>query len=117
MSSDSPFLEAYCQEKPGATVSCPFGEEHLVFKLEGKIFAILTVDGAKPRISLKCDPEMAGDLRRDFPAVKPGYHLNKQHWNSVDLDESVPESVLLGMIDHSYGLIFKSLPKARREKI
>ncbi|MGE5707763.1 MAG: MmcQ/YjbR family DNA-binding protein [Bacteroidota bacterium] len=115
--SDAPSLEAYGLSLPGTNASCPFGDEVLVLKLLDKMFALLTIGSPQPAISLKCDPMLAGDLRRDYPAVKPGYHLNKQHWNTVTLDGSIPDAELKRWIVHSYELIKKKLPKATRETL
>lgn len=117
MRSDAPSLEAYCLSLPGTNASCPFGDEVLVLKLLDKLFALITIGNREPAISLKCDPLLAGDLRRDYPAVRPGYHLNKQHWNTVTLDGSIPEAELKRWIDHSYGLIKQKLPKAARAQL
>ena len=101
----------------------PFGPDVYVYKVVGKIFAILSEStnqaaAASPakiaRINLKCDPTEALMLRQIFPAVTPGYHMNKQHWNTVLLDGSVPENEIKRMIENSYTLIVTSLPKAQR---
>ncbi|RVU33341.1 MmcQ/YjbR family DNA-binding protein [Rheinheimera riviphila] len=104
----------------------PFGPDVYVYKVVGKIFAILseqrtepsTVPGDQPSriasINLKCDPTEALMLRQIFPAVTPGYHMNKQHWNTVLLDASVPENEIKRMIETSYALVVKSLPQAKR---
>jgi predicted DNA-binding protein (MmcQ/YjbR family) len=109
-------LHAYCLAKPGVVEEYPFGAEVTVFKVGGKIFALLPVDGA-PRISLKCDPVWADILRQTYTGVIPGYHLNKRHWNTVSVDEDVPETEVLEMIDHSYELVVKSLPRKQREHL
>ncbi|MDP9468940.1 MAG: MmcQ/YjbR family DNA-binding protein [Chloroflexota bacterium] len=91
--------------QPGSTETHPFGAEPDVYKVNGRIFAILS-RGAEPiRISLKCDPDLAEALRRAYPAIVPGYHLSKRHWNTVTLDGSIPDDELLGMIDHSHELV------------
>ena len=110
-------LRATCAQKKGAEASYPFGEGTLVFKVMGKIFALMpdTVgDGDVPRLNLKCDPELAQILRQTYDAVKPGYHMNKRHWNTVHVDGTIPEDEILDMIDHSYGLVVASLPKKSR---
>jgi predicted DNA-binding protein (MmcQ/YjbR family) len=102
-----------CSALPGATESYPFGEGALVFKVGGKMFAIVG-DGS---ISLKCDPAHAVVLREQWPAVTAGYHLNKRHWNTVALDGSVPDPELQAWIEDSYDLVLDSLPRAQREQI
>ncbi|GAB4316583.1 MAG: MmcQ/YjbR family DNA-binding protein [Bacteroidales bacterium] len=108
-------FRSYCLGKKGATESFPFDETTLVFKVGGKIFALTGLE--QPfRISLKCDPEMAVGLREKYPAVIPGYHLNKKHWNTINIDGSVNDELLFSWIDHSYDLVYASLPaKVRRE--
>jgi len=109
-------VTAWCLDKPGAWEDTPFGPEPLVAKVASKMFAI--VGGTDPvHLSLKCDPETALMLRQEFEAVKPGYHLNKTHWNTVVLDGSVPEKDVRWMIDHSYALVAKSLTKREREEL
>ncbi|MGV3561495.1 MmcQ/YjbR family DNA-binding protein [Larkinella arboricola] len=110
-------LRDYCLSKPSATESMPFGDETLVFKVGGKIFALTSLDAEPLTVNLKCDPELAVDLREQFDAVRPGYHMNKKHWNTVIIDSSIRESDLKKWIDHSYELIVKSLPKAARQEL
>jgi predicted DNA-binding protein (MmcQ/YjbR family) len=95
---------------PGAYEDFPFGESVGVYKVGGKMFAILDADS----VSLKCDPGYAMALREQYPAVTPGYHLNKRHWNSVRLDGSVPGEALEDWIEESYGLVVAGLPRAQR---
>ena len=104
----------YCLAKFGVAETTPFGEEHLVFKIGGKIFAILALDEIPARANLKCDPDLALELRDRYEQVTPGYHMNKKHWNTVEIDSGIAESELRKMIDHSYELVLKSLPKAKR---
>jgi predicted DNA-binding protein (MmcQ/YjbR family) len=101
---DIVILRDYCISKKGATESFPFGEDTLVFKVNGKIFALVNLDGDLS-INLKCDPALAIELRERFSAVTPGYHMNKKHWNTVMLNGSVPEKEIFSWIDHSYDLI------------
>lgn len=96
---------AYCLSKPEANEDYPFGPEPSVIKVGNKTFAILTLKSSKGYISLKCDPFIAETLRQQYPSVQPGYHLNKQHWNTVKLDGSVPDSEILWMVNHSYDLV------------
>jgi len=110
-------LRNYLLSKKGTTEELPFGPDALVFKVMGKIFAIVAYQDNPLRISLKCDPEHAEALRAMYRAVTPGYHLNKNHWNTVILDNSIPESELFQMIDDSYQLIVKRLKKADQVKL
>ncbi|WP_274655008.1 MmcQ/YjbR family DNA-binding protein [Paenibacillus humicola] len=106
-------LAEYCLSKPGAKEDHPFGSEPLVAKVGGKIFALITGSS----LSLKCDPVIAENLREQYAAVTPGYHLNKKHWNTVRVDGSIPEHELTDMIDHSYELVLKRIPKSERVSI
>ena len=94
----------YCFKKKDVTEEFPFGEDTLVFKVKGKIFAITDVETFES-INLKCDPEKAIELREQYDAVQPGYHMNKKHWNTVLVDGSVSDKLLKEWIDHSYGLV------------
>lgn len=105
----------YCKEKAGAYADYPFGPAPLVMKVEGKIFALFAQDDLGiGNVSLKCDPQVAANLREQHDAVRPGYHLNKQHWNTVTLDGSLEEADVQAMISHSYELVVAGLPKAKR---
>jgi predicted DNA-binding protein (MmcQ/YjbR family) len=105
-------LRHACLAMPGATEEFPFNPETSVFKVAGKIFAISAL-GAQPlRISLKCEPALADQLRASHPAIIPGYHLNKRHWNTIVLDGSLPDRLVRDMIEDSYDLVVASLPKA-----
>jgi predicted DNA-binding protein (MmcQ/YjbR family) len=97
-------LREYCISKKKASESFPFGEDTLVFKVNGKIFALVNLDG-ELSINLKCDPAFALELRERYASVTPGYHMNKKHWNTVSLDGSVPDKEIFSWIDHSYDLI------------
>jgi predicted DNA-binding protein (MmcQ/YjbR family) len=101
---------AYCRSLRATTEGYPFGPGVLVFKVGGRIFAIL----GESDVSLKCDPMLAIALREEFPAVTAGYHLNKRHWNTVRLDDSVPDEALRDWIQDSYELALASLPRAMR---
>src|SRR5437660_9170102 len=107
----------YCLSKVAATESMPFGEGVLVFKVAGKIFALAALDEIPATVNLKCDPDLALELRDRYEQVQPGYHMNKRHWNTVELDSGIPANELRKMIDHSYELVAASLPKARRVKL
>jgi len=97
-------LREYCIKKPDATEGFPFGEDTLVFKVKGRIFALANLDGDLS-VNLKCDPLVALELREKYNSVTPGYHMNKKHWNTVLLDGSVPDKEVLAWIDHSYNLV------------
>ncbi len=109
-------LRSYLLAKAGAMEDFPFDDKTLVLKVGGKMFALLGLNEEPLRVNLKCDPLKAEVLRQRYPAVLPGYHMNKRHWNTVVLDGSVPEEEVLAMIDDSYELVVKGLPKAQRPK-
>jgi len=110
-------LEAYLLAKKAASKSYPFGKAVAVFKVMGKIFALFAECESPLRINLKCDPDEASLLRGMFKAIKPGYHMNKDHWNTVILNGRVPEDLLHDMIDNSYALVVKGLRKTEQEKL
>jgi predicted DNA-binding protein (MmcQ/YjbR family) len=97
-------IREYCISKKGATESFPFGEDTLVFKVNEKIFALVNLDG-NLSINLKCDPTLAIELREKYSSVTSGYHMNKKHWNTINLDGTVPDKEVFSWIDHSYDLI------------
>ena len=102
----------YCLKKHRAIESAPFGPDVLVFKVGGKMFALAALDEVAPRVNLKCDPDLALDLRDRYEQVTPGYHMNKKHWNTVEIEGGIPDAELRKMIDHSYDLVALSLPKS-----
>jgi predicted DNA-binding protein (MmcQ/YjbR family) len=110
-------LRQYCLGKLAVTESTPFGEDVLVFKVGGKIFALAPLDEVPATANLKCDPDLALELRDRYEQVRPGYHMNKKHWNTIELDSGIPDAELRKMIDHSYELVVKSLPKGARAKL
>ena len=107
---------AYCLSKKGATEEFPFGEEVLVFKVMGKIFALTSVHSFSS-VNLKCDPEEGAELREKYASVLPGYHMNKKHWITILMDGSIPDKLLKTWIDRSYDLVSASLPKAQKEML
>ena len=107
----------YCLKKAGVAETTPFGPDNLVFKVGGKMFALLALDEVPPTCNLKCDPDFALELRDRYEEVQPGYHMNKKHWNTVEIAGGIPEAELRKMIDHSYELVLKGLPKAQRDKL
>jgi predicted DNA-binding protein (MmcQ/YjbR family) len=111
------FVRSYLLKKKRTTEELPFGPEALVFKVMGKMFALLAWQQNPLRISLKCDPDHALALRDIYEAVQPGYYMNKKHWNTITLNGSIPDDEILKMIDDSYRLVVKGLKKADREKL
>lgn len=106
----------YCLAKPGVTEEMPFGPETLVFKVLGKMFALCGLD-AFDGVNLKCDPERAIELRERYEGITPGYHMNKQHWNTVATDGRVGDALLRELTDHSYALVSASLPRKLRDQL
>jgi predicted DNA-binding protein (MmcQ/YjbR family) len=107
----------HCGSRTAAVEDYPFGDGIAVFKVGGKIFALIPLMGDRPSVSLKCDPDLALHLRDRHAAVRAGYHLNKRHWNTVDLDGSIDDDEYLEMIDHSYDLVVRRLTKAKRAQL
>jgi predicted DNA-binding protein (MmcQ/YjbR family) len=107
----------YCLSKPHATEGTPFGPDVLVFKVGGKMFALAALDEVPIAANLKCDPDLALELRDRYEQVQPGYHMNKKHWNTVEIESGIPDTEVRKMIDHSYELVTRSLPKAERKKL
>lgn len=111
-------LRTHCLSFSGAVETFPFGPETSVFKVAGKMFALSRLDGEPLQISLKCEPDLAQELRQAHSAaVLPGYHLNKRHWNTVVLDGSLPDQMIADMIEDSYDLVVSRLSRARREAL
>jgi predicted DNA-binding protein (MmcQ/YjbR family) len=110
-------VREYCLNKGQVKEGTPFGEDVLVFKVSGKIFALASLEAVPVRVNLKCDPDWALELRDRYEEVRPGYHMNKKHWNTVELGGAIPEAELRQMIDHSYDLVVRSLPKVKRAKL
>ena len=105
-------LRDYCLAKLGVAESFPFGDDSLVFKVGGKMFALLSTESQPVTLNLKCDPERAIQLREEYDAVTPGFHMNKQHWNTITINGRVRAADVHEWIDHSYELVRMSLPKA-----
>src|SRR5437868_8521727 len=114
---DLPDFREYCLTKAGATEGTPFGETVLVFKVAGKMFALVSLDEVPATANLKCDPDLALELRDRYEQVRPGYHMNKKHWNTVEIDRGVPQAELRKMIEHSYDLVVRALSKAQRDQL
>lgn len=100
-------LRDYCLAKPDAEESFPFGEQTLVFKVKGKIFLLASLDSDPLQFNVKCDPDKAIELRDQYDAIQPGYHMNKKHWNTIMIDGTLNNKLLKEMIDHSYNLVTK----------
>jgi predicted DNA-binding protein (MmcQ/YjbR family) len=107
----------YLLGKPEASEDFPFGPQVAVFRVRTKMFATLSTAVADVNMNLKCDPHEALILRDIFPAVKPGYHMNKRHWNTLVLDGSMPRGEIERMIDNSYALVVRGLRKAERRAL
>lgn len=107
-------VRAACEAKPGAVETYPFGPDTAVYKVGGKMFALVPWSAEPATISLKCDPEWSEVLRKAYGAVRPGYHLNKKHWNTIVLDGSIAGDELEELIAHSYALVVESLPRRAR---
>jgi predicted DNA-binding protein (MmcQ/YjbR family) len=110
-------LRDVCLSFPGSAETFPFGPETSVFKVSGKVFAISRLKEEPIRVSVKCEPLLAEQLREAHAAVIPGYHLNKRHWNTVIIDGSLPERMIRDMIEDSYDLIVSKLPQSRRRTL
>ena len=110
-------LRAYCISKKGVTEGFPFDEHTLVFKVMGKMFALVALERVPSQVNLKCDPERALTLREEYDGIIiPGYHMSKKHWNTLYLDQ-LPPLFLKELIDHSYNLVVSKLPKRIREQL
>lgn len=110
-------LREYCISKKAVTEGFPFGETVLVFKVMEKIFLLLSLDASPLQFNAKANPEKAIELREEYNAVQPGYHMNKKHWNTIIIDGSIPTKIIKEMIDDSYDLVVQSLPKKERENL
>lgn len=106
----------YCISKPNVTEDFPFGDLILVFRVGGKIFSLMDISTFES-INLKCSPEKAVELREQYSGIVPGYHMSKIHWNTIFLDGSVPDRLILEMTDHSYELVVSALPSKMRKEL
>jgi predicted DNA-binding protein (MmcQ/YjbR family) len=114
---DASELRAWCLRQPGAIEGFPFGPATSVFKVAGKVFALSALDRTPLEVSVKCEPELAVGLRASYPAIRPGYHLNKRHWNTITIDGSIPDQLVRDFIEDSYDLVVSALPKKVREQL
>ena len=106
-----------CLDLPAAEETYPFGEDVAVIKVGGRMFALVPLFDVPASVNLKCDPTQALELRAAYPGIRPGYHQNKRHWNTVDLDGSVEDDVVRGLIEDSYDLVLAGLPRAARAEV
>jgi predicted DNA-binding protein (MmcQ/YjbR family) len=110
----------YCLSKKGVTEHFPFNEDALVLKVGGKMFLLSSLsswENRNPKVNLKCDPERAQELRAEYDGIQPGYHMSKKHWNTISINEEVPDTLVKELIDHSYELVFSSLPNKIKNEI
>ena len=113
-------LYEFCLSKKGVTEHFPFDEDTLVFKVGGKMFCLTSLsewEKGTPSLNLKCNPDVAVELREKYDGILPGYHMSKVHWNTVKINEDVPDKKVLQLINHSYELVFSSLTKKVKEEI
>jgi predicted DNA-binding protein (MmcQ/YjbR family) len=110
-------LRIFCLKQNYVTEELPFGPDVLVFKVAGKVFLLTGLDNIDLSFNVKCDPELAIQLREKYPCVQPGYHMNKKHWNTINVDGSVNDRLLKEWIMASYQLVLDSLPKKLRESL
>ncbi len=108
-------LEQLCLSFPGTSVDRPFGPDTIVYRVCGRLFALTAADSDPLRVNLKCDPLLAEQLREEYPtAVLPGYHMNKRHWNTVVVDGTIDEDLVVSMVEDSWDLVVASMPRAQR---
>jgi predicted DNA-binding protein (MmcQ/YjbR family) len=110
-------LRRWCLEHAGAVEDFPFSPDTSVFKVGGKVFAISALGREPLAVSVKCEPELAAELRHTYPAIRPGYHLNKRHWNTIVLDGTLPDQLVRDLVEDSYDLIVSALPKRMRGQL
>ncbi len=110
----------YCLSKKGVTEHFPFDKDTLVFKVGGKMFALSSLiqwENGSPKVNLKCNPEYAQELRAEYDAIQPAFHMSKVHWNTVEINKEVTDVFVKELIDHSYNLVFKGLTKKNQTEI
>ncbi|WP_371529248.1 MmcQ/YjbR family DNA-binding protein [Streptomyces sp. NBC_01283] len=110
-------LRAFCLSFNDAVEEFPFGPEASVFKVAGKMFALTSLDASPLTVNLKCDPEIAVQLRAAHPEIVPGWHMNKRHWNTVTVDAKLPDQQVRELVEDSYDLVVAGLPKAERLRL
>ena len=107
------YFYEFCLSKKGVTEHFPFNEDTLVLKVGGKMFLLSSLsswENGSPQVNLKCDPERAQELRAEYDGIQPGYHMSKKHWNTISINKDVSDALVKELIDHSYELVFTSLP-------
>lgn len=109
-------IREYCLQKAGTEEALPFGPDVIVFKVNGKSYLLLPLDTEDLRFNVKCDPDLAEELRAEYPCVLPGFHMNKKHWNTIIVDGSVPSAKIKEWIDHSYDLVEAGTKKTKKNK-
>jgi predicted DNA-binding protein (MmcQ/YjbR family) len=114
---DAGDLRDACLRHAGAVEEFPFGPETSVFKVRGKMFALSALDREPLHVSVKCEPELAEQLRNSYSAIRPGYHLNKRHWNTIAVGGDLPDQLVRDMIEDSYDLVVSALPRRVREEL
>jgi predicted DNA-binding protein (MmcQ/YjbR family) len=114
---DAAELRRWCLQQGGALEEFPFGPEHSVFKVGGKMFALSALDRSPLEVSVKCEPDLAVELRNSYRAIRPGYHLNKRHWNTITLDGSLSDQLVRDLIEDSYDLVVSALPQRVRNQL
>ena len=108
-------IRKYCLKKPFVLECFPFDDETLVYKVHNKMFALMGLDNFPLGINLKCDPEYAIELREKYDAIKPGWHMNKKHWNTLTIEGSIPDKLVFELIDHSYNMVYSKLPSKLKQ--
>lgn len=109
-------IRNYCLAKPGTEETLPFDEDTLVFKVMGKMFALISISDSGT-INLKCEPEYAIELREKYEAIRPGWHMNKKHWNTVELTTGLSKKFISELIDHSYQQVVSNMPKKLQDEV
>lgn len=110
-------LREYCLSKPAVTEDFPFGPDTLVFKVGAKMFLLTNLETFPTTFNAKCDPERAVELRAEYPAIAPGWHMNKKHWNTIELDGSLRADMVRELIDHSFDLVVAGLTRKKRREL
>ena len=114
---DAAELRRWCLAQPGAIEDFPFRPDVSVFKVAGKMFALSMLERTPLEVSVKCEPDLAVQLRNSYSAIRPGYHLNKRHWNTITLDGSLPDQLVCDFVEDSYDLVVSALPKRTRDEL
>ena len=117
MTNDTERFHEIMLSYPETTVGEPFGPGGLVYKVAGKMFSIFSIEAVPPKLALKCDPVRALELRDEYPAIDEGYHLNKKHWNTLTLDGSLEDKLVIELIQHSFDCVVAKMSKKDRERL